>query len=242
MRSLKLDITIPVLNEEQKLELGVTQTIKFLENSEIKSYSISIADNGSTDNTAKISKNLVERFPSVRFIKVDKKGVGLALKQAWTSSDSELIGYMDIDLATDLSHLTETYKILHQENIDIVNGSRLLSGSKVINRSLIREFTSNGFNFLLKTILDTNFTDGMCGFKFLKKTSFEKLYQIGLESNEWFFCTELLVKAEWTGMHIKEIPVHWTDDRNSRVELFKLITKYLREIRRLQLYKRQMLK
>ena len=69
----------------------------------------------------------------------------------------------------------------------------------------------------------------------------EKLFQIGLDSNEWFFCTELLVKAEWTGMHIKEISVHWTDDRNSRVELFKLITKYLCEIRRLQLHRRQML-
>ena len=52
-----------------------------------------------------------------------------------------------------------------------------------------------------------------------------------------FFCTELLVKAEWLCLNIHELPVQWTDDRDSRVELGKTIAKYLKEIRRLQLEK-----
>ena len=217
MNGLKLDISIPVLNEELRVENGVVKTIEFLENNKIKNYSITIADNGSSDNTEGIAKKLIERFHRIRFIKVNKKGVGLALKKSWGSSDAELIGYMDVDVATDLSHLIDAYKLLHSDEVDIVNGSRLLPGSRVMNRSIIRNITSRGFNFLLKKALNVNITDGMCGFKFLKKTAYDKLEKIGLENDEWFFCTELLVKAEWLGMRVLEIPVIWKDDRDSRV-------------------------
>ena len=172
---------------------------------------------------------------------MDKRGVGLALKQSWASSDADLIGYMDVDLATDLNHILEVYQIFQSEEVDIVNGSRLLPDSQVKNRSVIRGITSHGFNFLLKTFLNVNISDGMCGFKFLKKTSYDKIFQSGLENNDWFFCTELLVKAEWMGMKICEIPVRWEDDKDSRVKLFKTIIKYSKEIKRLKLQMAQKL-
>ncbi|MBT3877194.1 MAG: glycosyltransferase [Nitrospina sp.] len=240
MSNLKLDITIPILNEESRLERGVTKTVEFLEKSEIKNYSITLADNGSTDNTEKLATNLTERFPAVRALKVDRRGVGLALKQSWASSDADLIGYMDVDLATDLNHILEVYQIFqNNDEVDIINGSRLLPNSQVSNRSILRGITSRGFNFLLNTMLDVKFSDGMCGFKFLKKTSYDKIFQSGLENDGWFFCTELLVKAEWMGMRICEIPVKWEDDDDSRVRLFKTIMSYSKEIKRLKLQKAQ---
>ena len=241
MKKLKIEITIPVLNEEFRLEQGVTKAVGFLENSKIDNYSIALADNGSTDNTEKVARVLTERFPSVRAIKVHKRGVGLALKQSWASSDADLIGYMDVDLATDLNHILEVYQIFQSQEVDIVNGSRLLPDSQVKNRSVIRGITSHGFNFLLKTLLNVNISDGMCGFKFLKKTSYDKISQSGLENNDWFFCAELLVKAEWMGMKICEIPIKWEDDKDSRVELFKTIINYSKEIKRLKLQMAQKL-
>lgn len=241
MKNLKIEITIPVLNEEFRLEQGVTKAVGFLENSEIDNYSIALADNGSTDDTEKVARILTDRFPTVRAIKVNKRGVGLALKQSWASSDADLIGYMDVDLATDLNHILEVYQIFQSEEVDIVNGSRLLPDSQVKNRSVIRGITSHGFNFLLKTLLNVNISDGMCGFKFLKKTSYDKIFQSGLENNDWFFCTELLVKAEWMGMKICEIPIKWEDDKDSRVELFKTIINYSKEIKRLKLQMAQKL-
>jgi glycosyltransferase involved in cell wall biosynthesis len=239
LKSSKIEITIPILNEEFRLEQGVTEAVEFLENSGIDNYSIVLADNGSTDNTEQIAQSLTKRFPTVKAIKVSKRGVGLALKQSWGSSEADFIGYMDVDLATDLNHILEAYRILQGEEVDVVNGSRLLPNSQVKNRSIIRGITSHGFNYLLKALLKVNISDGMCGFKFLKKTSYDKILKSGLENNEWFFCTELLVKAEWMGMNIHEIPVKWEDDSDSRVELFKTITKYLKEIKRLKLQKTQ---
>ena len=238
MSDLKLDITIPILNEESRLETGVTKAFQYLEKSSIKNYSLTLADNGSTDNTVNIANELKKRFPLIKTLKVDKRGVGLALKKSWAASNADLIGYMDVDLATDLNHILEVYQIFqNNDEIDIVNGSRLLANSTVKNRSILRGITSRGFNFLLNSMLGVKFTDGMCGFKFLKKSSYEKIFNAGVENNGWFFCTELLVKAEWMGMRIHEIPVRWEDDDDSRVELFKTILYYSKEIKRLKLQK-----
>ena len=165
MRDLKLDITIPILNEESRLETGVTEAFQYLEKSSIKNYSITLADNGSTDNTANIANELKKRFPLIKTLKVDKRGVGLALKKSWAASNADLIGYMDVDLATDLNHILEVYQAFqNNDEIDIVNGSRLLANSTVKNRSILRGITSRGFNFLLNSMLGVKFTDGMCGF------------------------------------------------------------------------------
>ena len=74
----------------------------------------------------------------------------------------------------------------------------------------------------------------MCGFKFIHKEVFDKLMLIGIQNNEWFFETELLVKAERNGFKILEIPVYWEDDRDSKVNLIPLSLKYLKEIGRLR--------
>lgn len=234
MNELSLDITIPVLNEERRLEKGVFGAFEFLKKSVVPRYRISVADNGSTDRTEEVAASIQKVCPCFRYIKVNKRGVGLALKKSWNDSDYDIIGYMDVDLATDINHLTEVYSAFQNENIDIVNGSRLLPGSKVTDRKLLRTISSKGYNFLLKFLLDVKFTDGMCGFKFIKKASYNKFNAIGIDNNDWFFCTELLVKAEWLGLHIREIPVRWNDDGDSRVKLFDTIYKYMKEILRLQ--------
>ena len=130
------------------------------------------------------------------------------------------------------------FRLLLDEQIEVVTGSRLLAESEVINRMLTREITSRGFNKILQSALGIHFTDGMCGFKFIKRSIFDLLMERGVHNDEWFFCTELLVKAEWLCFNIHELPVQWTDDRDSRVELGKTIVKYLKEIRRLHLEKK----
>jgi glycosyltransferase involved in cell wall biosynthesis len=235
VNEISLDITIPVLNEEKRLIKGVTETLSFLQNTSIKDYQITIADNGSTDKTELIANELVSQHPDVlRFIQVKQKGVGLALRNSWGSSTKDVIGYMDVDLATDLQHIQEAYDKIRIDQVDVVNGSRLLKGSEVINRTIVREITSRGFNFLLQQMLGVNFSDGMCGFKFLKRSIYKNLILTNIETDGWFFCAEILVKASWLGMNVQEIPVKWTDDNDSRVKLVSLSSSYLKEILRLR--------
>lgn len=236
------EITIPVLNEEKTLERNVLKALHFCKEKVTPQVQIIIADNGSTDQTATIGKKLAENYDEVKYIQVPRKGVGLALRTSWVSSKAEVVGYMDLDLATDLEHLKEVYNILLVERgFEIVNGSRLLSGSVVENRSSLREFTSRAFNNLVRTLLGVDFTDGMCGFKFLKRKTAMELIDTGITLDGWFFATEILVKAEWTNKSVKEIPVKWTDDPNSKVNVLKLSKEYWGEILRLRTEKKQFL-
>ena len=93
---------------------------------------------------------------------------------------------MDLDLATDLSHFLEVYQAIANEGYDIVYATRLHPKSQVIGRSLKREVASRVFNFLLKMYLNVRFSDGMCGFKFLKRAVYPELFERGAQNDGWF--------------------------------------------------------
>ena len=228
---MTFDITIPVLNEEATLARQVRVLHTFLKNKfpDPGQWRIVIADNGSTDQTAHIAEVLCDDFPEVRLIRVPEKGVGLALKTSWTNSDADIVGYMDLDLATDLHHFIQAYHALATEGFDLVYGTRLHKGSKVIGRTLKREITSRVFNLMLKVYLGIRFSDGMCGFKWLLRRHVPSLMAGGAVSNGWFFSTELLTVAEWKGLNMCELPVKWTDDTtSSRVNIPGLARQYIR--------------
>ena len=160
-----------------------------------------------------------------------KRGVGLALKTSWSQSEADIVGYMDLDLATDLSHFLEVYKAIAKQDYDIVYGTRLHQKSKVINRPFKRELASRIFNILLKVYLGVKFSDGMCGFKFLKRTHFQPLSSGGAQNDGWFFSTELLTVAEWQKLKIYELPVTWTDDAgSSKVKIIPLAIRYIKSM------------
>jgi glycosyltransferase len=230
----KLEITIPVLNEEKTIKLKINEMINFVENN-ISNVTVKfiIADNGSTDATERYSLELVDKFENLEYIKLPEKGVGLALRTSWLKSSADYVGYMDLDIATDL----EALKIVTSEmekNTKIINGSRLLKDSIVINRTLLRELSSRIFNMILKLVLKVKFTDGMCGFKFLDRKIAQELIETGIDTKGWFFSTEIMVKGSWKNIEIKEIPVKWTDDRNSKVKIFSLSLNYLKSIFKLK--------
>lgn len=184
-----------------------------------------------------------EDYPEVIFLKVPRKGVGLALRTSWMQSNADVVGYMDLDLATDLFHLKQVYQLLVvNKSCDIVNGSRLLKESVVKNRTNLREVTSRSFNLIVKNYLGVSITDGMCGFKFFNRKTAQDLIQTGINLDGWFFSTEILVKGDWIGKKITEIPVKWTDDPNSKVDVKRLSKQYFKEILRLKKEKKSFLK
>ncbi|MCB0519033.1 MAG: glycosyltransferase [Lewinellaceae bacterium] len=227
---MTFDVTIPVLNEEATLEQQVLILHGFIKKHfpTEGQWRIVIADNGSKDRTFEIAKSLQKKHPEIVPLTVPRKGVGLALKHSWGLSKADIVGYMDLDLATDLPHFLEAYDAIANKNYDLVYATRLHPKSKVVGRTLKREITSRAFNLILKTYLNVGFSDGMCGFKWLKRERYPQLHEGGAVSDGWFFSTELLTVAEWQGLKMLELPVKWTDDvSSSRVKIGPLAKQYL---------------
>lgn len=229
---MKIEITIPVLNEEATISEKIRDLHNYIKNhlQGIGTISIIIADNGSSDSTEAKALALTTEFNHVKYLRLEQRGVGRALKASWTNSNADIIGYMDLDLATDLKHIRPALDALIFNGADIVTGSRLAPGSKVIGRSRLRNFTSVCFNMLVKRVFQTSFSDGMCGFKFLKRTTLKNLMDAGAQSDGWFFATQVLVVGEHLNYKVADLPVTWTDDPNSKVKIVKLSIEYIKQI------------
>ena len=226
-----LNILFPVLNEEKRLKKGIEETCSYMEDNFQCPYCLTIVDNGSTDRTEQISRELCEKYTHVRYLRLQEKGVGMASRAGVKNNDSDIVGYMDVDLSTDISHLKDMYHIFERdEAIQIVNASRLNKRSHMSGRKWYRNITSYGLAFLIRGVFSVKSTDVICGFKFFRRETAEKLIAQSSVENGWFFIIEMLIRAERGGMKIYELPVTWQDDPNTTVNVKKLVMNYLKNI------------
>jgi glycosyltransferase involved in cell wall biosynthesis len=227
---MTFDITIPVLNEEKTLRQNILVLHTFLSQHFPNNgqWKIVIAENGSTDSTLSIAQTLCKEKRNIACIELPERGVGRALKTSWLQSKADFVGMMDLDLATDLRHFPEAYNAIAEKGYEFVYGSRLHKNSKIIGRKIIREITSRVFNMLLRIYFGNRFSDGQCGFKFVRTDAFKTLHDNGAVTNEWFFLSEILIVAEHIGLKVYELPVVWTDDPDSKVNIPSLTQRYLK--------------
>lgn len=227
---LALDVVVPVYNEERALGPCVERLLAHLE-TQPYSFRVTIADNASSDATPDVARTLAAAYPEVAYRRLERKGRGRALKEAWSASGAEVLVYMDVDLSTDLSALLPLVAPLLSGHSDLAIGTRLARGSRTV-RGPKREVISRGYNLLLKGTLGARFSDAQCGFKAIRADVADRLLPL-VEDDAWFFDTELLVLAERSGLRIHEVPVDWVDDPDSRVDVIATIAEDLRGIARL---------
>jgi len=226
-----VDIVIPVHNEERGLRVSVLRLHAYLTQQFPFSARITIADNASTDSTPAVAAELAEELPDVRVLRLNEKGRGRALAAAWLTSDARVVSYMDVDLSTDLSALLPLVAPVISGHSQVSIGSRLVTGARV-TRGPKREVISRVYNILLRLVLRVRFKDAQCGFKALRADVARSLLPDVVNRN-WFFDTELLVRAERAGLRIHELPVDWLDDPDSRVDIVATAIEDLRGVWRL---------
>ncbi len=215
-----VDVVIPVLNEERALADSIARLVAFLEAEYRGQWAVVIADNGSTDGTLAVARSLSEGDARVRVIHLDQPGRGRALRRAWLESTAEVVAYMDVDLSTDLEAFPRLMRGI-VGGADVAIGSRLARESRVERRTLKREVASRGYNLLTRLLFPrSGIVDAQCGFKAVRREAAEKLVPL-IKDNAWFFDTELLLLARRYGYRLAQVPVHWTDDPDSRVRLVR---------------------
>ena len=217
--SFTVDVVIPVLNEAHVLRRSVETVLNFLGANVRYRWQIVIVDNGSTDGTQRVAQELAADCREVKFIHLLQRGRGRALRHAWLQSTADIVCYMDVDLSTRLDHLPALLEAIAHEGYDVATGSRLMRASRT-TRSFKREVISRIYNLLVKTVLLTKFSDAQCGFKAVSRRAVEAIVP-KVEDQTWFFDTELLVLAEKQGFRIKDIPVVWEEDDDSRVKILQ---------------------
>ncbi|MFC9173743.1 glycosyltransferase [Streptomyces sp. NPDC057107] len=223
-----LDVVVPVHNEETDLRPCVLRLHDHLSRTFPYAFRITVADNASTDTTPAVAARLAAELRGVRYVRLEEKGRGRALRTAWTDSDAPVLAYMDVDLSTDLNAFLPLVAPLISGHSDLAIGSRLARSARVVRGSK-REFISRAYNLILRSSLAAGFSDAQCGFKAIRSEVAERLLPM-VEDSGWFFDTELLVLAERAGLRIHEVPVDWIDDPDSTVHIVRTATEDLKGV------------
>ena len=237
---MKINILFPVLNEHLRLRRGIDNCMKYMRENVQISYELTIVDNGSDDDTPDIARELESTYPEVKYIRLEERGVGIAFKTGIERTDADIVGYMDIDLSTDLDYLSKTIR-LFEEDADLmyVNGSRFSKESDTRGRKWYRKIISAGLVAILKLVFKMKSSDALCGFTFLRTPLAKELVSKCTDDHGWFYTVEFLLRAERMNVKILDMPVTWTEDYDTTVRVWKTIKNYLVQMKRLRRVFRQ---
>jgi glycosyltransferase involved in cell wall biosynthesis len=187
-------------------------------------WKIILLVNGSSDQSEEIAQKLASKYPEeIKAVISQTAGKGGAIKEYFLVSEADILCYMDIDLAVSLSDIPALINPIIERKYDLTIGSRLLAES-TISRPFIRELSSQTYNILSRFLLGHHFSDLQCGFKAIKKESYQKIAPF-IQDRQWFFDTELVILSQKANIRIVEVPVDWSENRyekrKSRIKLLR---------------------
>lgn len=206
---------IPVYNDRESLERALPVSVTILSQCS-PSFEIIVAEDGSTDGSAEIVAEFSRADPRVRLLHSDQRqGRGRALNRAIQEARGSIVGYFDVDLATDMQHLPELIGAI-RNGCDMATGSRLMPDSDIV-RTGGREIASRSYNFLVRLFLSSTVFDHQCGFKAFNR---ERILTIipTVRDTHWFWDTELLVRGQRKGFRVKEFAVRWRAGKGTTVK------------------------
>lgn len=216
----KLLLMLPIYNEEEQLEASMRTLFDYAtKNLSEYEWRVHVGDNASKDRSKEIYTRLHNENPTkFTFRTLDRKGRGLNQRESFLKEDFDIAIYMDVDLSSDINAIKDMVDHIRDRKSDLSIGSRLLPTSKVVGRKLLREITSRGYVFIIKTLASTKISDFQCGFKAISKDLALKIVP-EVEDNTWYFDTELVLLTEKSGYKIYECPILWTDDPGTTVNV-----------------------
>jgi len=212
-----LSIIIPAHNEEKRLPKTFYAIDKYLKRQKYKAE-VLVVENGSKDRTVAVTEEFAKKQKYIKLIIVKTRGKGLAVKAGMLAAKGEYRFICDADLSMPIEELA---KFLPPESdSDLAIGVREGKGAKRVGEPAKRHIIGRIFNLFIKLSILPGFEDTQCGFKMFKAEAAEKLFKIQ-KLNGIGFDIELIFLAKKAGYTIKEVPITWYFDPDSRIKLFK---------------------
>jgi dolichyl-phosphate beta-glucosyltransferase len=222
---MDLSIVIPAFEESKKIARDVAEAAGFLETHNFTGQII-VVDDGSKDNTAETARNItIPSNSSATGIQLDvihyetHRGKGYAVRTGIKHSKGEYVMFADSGSCVPYEDTLRGLEMLKSDVCDIAHGSRKMRGCHIEKtQSLYRRICSAIFHwFVIHDMkIPAEFTDTQCGFKMYKGDVARHLYGEAI-TDGFTFDIEIIMRAQKEGYRIREFPIDWTCDRDSRL-------------------------
>lgn len=213
-----LSIVIPAYNEERRLTGSLDQIRDFLD-AQPYSAEVLIVENASSDRTWDVANAAAEYDPRIRVLREPVRGKGAAVRRGMLASKGEYRFLCDADLSMPIEEV-RNFLPPTLEDIDVAIGSREAAGAVRFEEPGSRHVMGRVFNTLVRLLLVPEIQDTQCGFKCFRADAAEEIFS-RVSRTGFGFDVETLVIANLFGYRIKEIPVNWHFDGDSRVRIIK---------------------
>ena len=221
-----LSVIMPTYNEASKIIYDLDLLACFLSDSKFDAEII-ITDDGSSDDTVALVKSFQCPSDIVLHVIANKpnKGKGHAVQQGVQYATGQYIMFCDAGSCTPYSMIARGLTLLEQPHCDIAHGSRKLAESIITHQpSWYRQILSKLFLNTVKRFmhLPRHLTDTQCGFKMYTQQAAKALYPL-LNTNGFTYDIEIILRAKHANFTIKEFPIEWASDSDSRVKPLRML-------------------
>jgi dolichyl-phosphate beta-glucosyltransferase len=222
-----LSIVIPAHNEEKRLPPSLAKIDAFL-SQQTYTYEVIVVENGSHDRTSDVVRTFAQTHPYVRLIEVQTRGKGLAVKAGMLEACGEYRFICDTDLSMPIEEIAK-FLPPQASGYDVLIGSREGKEARRIGEPEVRHLMGRILNFIVKVAAVPDFEDTQCGFKMFHRHAAEDLFRVQRMTGIGFD-VELIFVAKRRGYRIKDVPITWYYDADSRMKLVQDSLRILLEI------------
>jgi len=215
---MRLSVIIPAFNEEKRIPKTLEAMDHYL-GGQNYDYEILVVDNGSKDKTREIVRELQDRIKGLKLIERNSGGKGKAVSAGMLEAQGDFRIFTDADNSTSIDQMEKIWPEF-ENGYDVVIGSRDVKGAVLSPpQPWIRQMIlGEGFKLYRKIIIGLwGIEDTQCGFKGFTKKAAEEIFSKS-KIDQFAFDPEILALAQKLGYKIKEIPVVWKNDLDSKVK------------------------
>jgi dolichyl-phosphate beta-glucosyltransferase len=215
-----ISLILPAYNEVRTIAKTIAEVIAYFDRRAL-TYEIIVAADGD-DGTREVVAELGSRNPAIRVIgNRARLGKGRGVRDAVAMATGTVIGYADADNKVPIDEYDKIAPYL-KDGWHVVIGSRALDQSRVERRQpLYRRIGSTGFSVFMHAVVGLpGIVDTQCGFKFFPRSVAADLFR-RQRIDGYMFDVEILAIAMRLGYRIKQVPIRWRDDGDSRLNLVR---------------------
>ena len=212
----ELSVVIPAFNESRRLPSTLRTVEMYLREANRRSELI-VVDDGSTDDTAEGVDQMIREGMKLHLLRhAGNRGKGAAVRTGMLAATGDMVLFTDADLSTPIKDVERLIAALEQ-GADVAIGSRALDRSLIeVHQPWVRDRMGRIFNLFVQAILLPGLKDTQCGFKAFRRNAARDLFG-ATEAEGFEFDAEVLYRAKRSGLKIREIPVHWRNNPDTRV-------------------------